>query len=145
MNFGDKVFKWFLFLLAVLFVLTSYYRFLVIHDYLVAYEGECDPYTQVCFVGCEDDECSSEYYYSQVEKYAPNVYEQCGKDITDCESASRCLPEDGEQCSVTYCDPGTDGDECETFTEEDVEVPEDDGATVEGEAFSDGLINASEL
>ncbi|MBU1755080.1 hypothetical protein KKH81_02255, partial [Patescibacteria group bacterium] len=95
-----------------------YERFLVNHDYIVEYEGECDAETESCFVGCEDDECTETYYYSLVEKYAADVRKQCGVDITDCEDANICLESD-THCSVTYCD--AESEECsETTTQEDI-------------------------
>jgi len=127
---------------------ASYYRFVVLDDYLVSYEGECDPYTQVCFVGCEDDECTSEYYYSLMEKYAPNVFEQCGKDITDCENAYVCLPEDGEKCAITFCDPESGADACEELTEEDyIEEEEEEEGEVEGDSmeYSDATSENEEV
>lgn len=108
--------------LLVLIAIASYMRFMVLNDYVVAYEGDCDPYTESCFIGCEDDECTEEYYYATIQKYAPNVEAQCGPDITDCDTAYECQPEDGDHCEITYCDPATDGEEaCETLTEADLE------------------------
>ncbi|MFZ3011634.1 MAG: hypothetical protein WA060_01390 [Minisyncoccia bacterium] len=95
----------------------TYYRFMVNHDYIVGYEGECDPATAQCFMGCEDDACTEEYYYSLMQKYAVDLRKECGNDITDCETANICLPED-RFCSITYCDAEMDGATCETFTEE---------------------------
>ena len=91
---------------------------MVAHDYMVAYEGVCDSSTQSCFVGCNDDACADAYYYAKVQKYAVDLYAQCGKDITGCEAANACLPLNDRKCSITYCDPGTDGDACEMLTEE---------------------------
>lgn len=119
MDTKSKTLFWIFVVLVILSVSASYYRFMVLHDYLIAYEGECDPYSQVCFIGCENDECTSEYYYSQIEKYNPNIFEQCGEDITDCEKAYTCLPEDGDKCSITFCNPEVDGDACEELTEKD--------------------------
>jgi len=114
---------------VLIIVFLSYYRFMVDHDYMVTYEGACDPATQDCYIGCDDDECTEEYYYSTVEKYAADVYAQCGPDITDCETASSCVAED-RACSVTYCDIETEGDLCETLTEaadETEPMPEEAG------------------
>lgn len=117
--------------LCVFVVVASYYRFIVIHDYVVQYEGDCDPATQQCFVGCEDDECTVTYYYVDMHKYAPDVLAQCGPDVTGCAEASMCLPTDRE-CSVRYCTPETvdDGEECDdvmesTSSAEESSVPED--------------------
>ena len=104
------------FLLVLLFaviivVFRSYNRFLVRYDYIVGYEGVCDPATEKCFVGV-DDTSGKEYYYSKMQKYEPDLYKECGKDITDCKDASVCLPDD-RKCSITYCDSKIDGSACD--------------------------------
>lgn len=96
---------------------ASYVRFMITHDYLVAYEGTCDPTLNTCFIGCNDDECTEEYYYAQVQKTAVNIEKQCGIDITDCENANICLPNENDNCMITYCNPEIDGDSCTTNTE----------------------------
>jgi len=96
---------------VIVIVFLSYSRFIVRQDYLVRYEGVCDPATEQCFIGHDGDE---QYFYSQVQKYAPDLYKECGKDITDCESANICLPTDRE-CSVTYCDAGINGNICDNI------------------------------
>lgn len=116
MKFHDNFFYYILTLLVVIMVSASYVRFMVNQDYLVSFEGACNPTTENCFTGCEDDECTTQYYYSEVVKYAPDLYRECGPDITDCEAANVCLPDD-RKCSVTYCDIEVDGDTCETLIE----------------------------
>lgn len=101
MHLHDHFFFYTLVLLIIVIGIASYFRFIVNQDYLVGYEGVCDPATEKCFKGCEDDACTKEYYYSEVVKYAPDLYRECGKDITDCEAASVCLPDD-RKCSVIY-------------------------------------------
>ena len=110
--------------------LFSYYRFIAQHDYLVAYEAECDPTAESCFIGCEDDACTEEYYYALIERHAADVYAACGPDITDCAAASACHAGD-RACSVTYCDPETDGEEaCLRLVEEEPEESPDEGEEV---------------
>jgi hypothetical protein len=116
-NFHDHIFIIILTPLVVFAGLISFFKFIINHDYMVGYEGNCDPVKEVCFKGCEDDMCTTEYYYSKIQKYAPDLYEQCGNDITDCELASKCLPSD-TKCSITYCDEEIDVDSCETIKEE---------------------------
>lgn len=103
--------------LLVLSAATSYYRFMVIHDYTAEYEGNCNPETNSCFIGCEDDECTNEYYYKIMSKNASDLIEQCGTNITECEFAHICLPKNDESCTISYCDP-IDGEECAAVTEE---------------------------
>lgn len=90
--------------LCILFVSASYVRFVVTEDYLVSYEISCDPEEQPCYVGCEDEECTTEYYYSVVEKHATELEKQCGNNIVDCPKAGLCLPED-VSCTISTCDP----------------------------------------
>ena len=117
-HFRNHIFFYLLVQLVAVTSIASYYRFIINHDYIIAYEGVCDPTTEKCFIGCEDDECIDEYYYSKAMKYAPDLYRECGDDITDCEAAKMCLPDDDPRCSVTYCDAEIDGDTCTTPTEE---------------------------
>jgi hypothetical protein len=80
---------------------------------MVGYEGVCDPVLNIgkCFEGCSDDACTEKYYYSKMVKYAPDLYKECGEDITDCEFANACLSDDRD-CSVTYCNPEVESDTC---------------------------------
>lgn len=120
MHFRSHFLMYTLVPLFIICVGAAFFRFMVVHDYLVAYEGECDPMTESCFIGCEDDECTETYYYMEVEKYAPDLLKQCGDHIEECEAANVCIPIHDTQCSITYCDPVTDGDSCETLPEEGV-------------------------
>lgn len=101
-------------MLLLLLVLASYYRFMITKDYLVSYEGECDPEIENCFVDCEDEECTSEYYYTIIEREAVEIEELCGTDILECEAANYCQ-DNVEICSITYCDLEIDGEACETI------------------------------
>lgn len=96
-------------LLLLISVSASLFRFLVIYDYEVTYEGDCDPYTESCFVYCEDDRCMDPFYYSWITAPANLIEEMCGDDVTSCDFAYSCL--DSGACSVEYCD--TDTDDCD--------------------------------
>jgi hypothetical protein len=103
--------------LSVLIPLTiaaSYLRFIDNYDYIVEYEIDCDPEYYSCYVGCDDDECTSEYYYAVTKKYAKNLLAQCGEDITDCDYAQVCFPEEGVSCQISYCDSTDKESECTT-------------------------------
>lgn len=89
--------------LLVLLIAGSFYRFVILRDYMVSYEIECDPSLNSCFKACADDSCSSEYYFAIIEKYANNLYKQCGPDVTDCEDSTTCTPEDEDKCTITFC------------------------------------------
>ena len=94
-------------ILGVFFVVVfSYHRFMVKHDYIVGYHGSCDPATGKCFMSCDDDACTKPDYYSKMQKYEPDLYKECGIDITDCATSNICLPTD-RKCSITYCNKVT--------------------------------------
>lgn len=119
MDIKQKIRNHFFFytLVTLIFIVGvfSYCRFMIRQNYMVGYEGVCDPAVNKCFAGCYDDACTEKYYYAKMVKYAPDLYEECGEDITDCESANVCLP-DNRDCSVTYCNPEVEGDTCATET-----------------------------
>jgi len=91
-------------------------RFIINHDYIVGYEGLCDPSVKICFIGCDSEECLQKNYYVKMEKSAVSLYQECGEDITNCEEANQCLPGE-EKCVSTYCDPDIDGDSCSKLPE----------------------------
>lgn len=122
-HFRKHFFSYILIIAILANVGFSYYRFIIKHDYLVGYEGTCDPKIEKCFTGCTDDACTENYYYSQMRKYEPDLFAECGADITDCETASICLPSD-RRCSITYCNTEIDGsDAC--YTEQSNTQPVD--------------------
>ncbi len=125
MTFRENLFRNVLLLSVLYLTCASYVRFIVMHDYMVVYEGACDPLVHSCFVGCEDDTCSEHYYYARVQKYAPNVEQQCGTDITDCANAGQCIEADKGRCSVTYCDRTSAENECASLPQTE-EVDEAD-------------------
>lgn len=104
--------------LLLLLVGGSYVHFVVQKDYLVSYEGECDPYTESCFEGCEDDDCTEVYYYSMIERHAAEIANRCESgNVLECDAAWECQ-DDADACSITYCDPEIDGaDACITLEE----------------------------
>lgn len=104
MQFKSHLLSYVLVPLCVLAIAASFYRFVVVGDYIVEYEGACDPATESCFFACDSEECAEVYYYTWVQKRNVDVRAQCGVDVTDCEAASMCLPSDRD-CSIAYCDP----------------------------------------
>lgn len=98
-------------LLLLLLIAGAYVRFMVQHDYLVAYEVDCDPETHSCFVGCEDNECTETYDYKVIERHAAEIEALCGENVLECDAAQSCQP-DVPICTVTYCDSTTNPDEC---------------------------------
>lgn len=108
--------------LIILCVGASYVRFFVLHDYLIAYEGQCNPSTNDCFTGCNDESCVDIYFYTKVQKYAPDLMQQCGVDIRDCEFANVCLSQNDRHCSITYCDRTDTNEGCDNIENTSIEV-----------------------
>lgn len=92
---------------------------MVLYDYEVTHEGFCDPYTESCFMYCEDENCSEPFYYTWIVRQAHSLVNMCG-DLTvpNCEAASECA-EGEEDCYVTFCNTNNDLD-CEYLTESDI-------------------------
>jgi len=111
-HFHDHILSYVLIFLIVTVGVFSYYRFMVKHDYVVGYQGVCDPATGKCFMSCEDDACTKIDYYSNMLKYEPDLHKECGNDISNCDAASVCLPGD-RKCSISYCNREIDGDICQ--------------------------------
>ncbi len=112
MHFKKYILLYTILPLLILTVASACYRFVVVQDYTVAYEIDCDPQTSSCFVGCEDEdpafgECNSEYYFAEVQRYAPDLLKLCGEDITDCVEATFCQVGENE-CSVTFCEESSE-------------------------------------
>lgn len=109
-------------ILLMLLVGSAYLRFFVLNDYIIAYEGDCDPYTESCYLFCEDESCTEPFYYSIIERNAAEVQALCNtSDVTTCDDAYFC-PDDGTFCSVEYCDQTESSDECEYLTEDDFQM-----------------------
>lgn len=101
--------------LLVLSTVSSYYRFVILHDYLVSYENECDPYSQSCYVYCDDDDCLKPFYYSIIERRANELYQLCGNNVTLCGEAYKCQSSNFE-CKTYFCE---DSDNCDLLSESD--------------------------
>lgn len=111
-------------ILLFLAILSSYFRFVVQNDYVISFEGWCDPERESCFVNSyEDEECTDpdpknclvEYTYKIVEKPVKDYRDQISEcdsenpylDPMECEFAENCS-DDEEECSIKYCDPDID-------------------------------------
>lgn len=95
---------------------ATYYRFVVLKNYDITYEVECDPYMENCFASCEERACEDPFYYKYITKHASDLSQLCGEDITDCPAAATC--KEGQiSCKVTYCFDDPQG--CEDLDAED--------------------------
>lgn len=108
--------------LIILVIIASYYRFFIAKDYIVDYEATCDPASESCFVFCEEEGCEEPEPYARISKYAADLYAQCGKNISECESANTCVASD-RHCVIEYCSEDN-LDEGESCSEKIAEVVE---------------------
>ena len=116
--FKRNIFFYTTVLLLILTISASYYRFMISYDYLVTYEGDCDPYSSVCYQYCEDDECTEPFHHTWMTRGAATLKENCDEDITMCDFAYECTPTE-EFCEIAYCDLELEADECELLEEAD--------------------------
>ena len=101
-----------LILLFVFAATASFFRFMILKDYDVTYEAECSPYSEQCFIYCEDDDCEEVFYYKYITRHAEDLFRMCGGDITDCDAASYC--DSGQvSCHIDWCN--AEVDECENL------------------------------
>jgi hypothetical protein len=104
MHLKRFLFSYALILFIVLFIASSFFRFVYLKDFEVSYESSCDPTTTSCYIGCNNDECTETYPYKYIQKHATDIINRCGaEDIENCEAAHHCLEED-RVCEVSFCD-----------------------------------------
>ncbi len=111
----ESIFYFSVFVLILLSFFATYYKYGILKDYIVAYEAECDPSTESCYVGCSDDNCESNYYFKIIEKKAFDLFRSCGNAVINCDDAQFCSESDSF-CNVIICTPdSTTGEECYSF------------------------------
>ena len=110
MHIHSKILTYSLIILLLLSAGASYYRFMVIHDYVIVAEVDCDPTSESCFVWqCDpavEGECTGDpeddtWYYKITERDAQNI-PACDSEDDTCERFA-CDPETEADCSVTFC------------------------------------------
>ena len=89
----------------------SYYRYIVVHDYVITAEVYCDPRVERCFMSVcdtsdETAECTGDpeedtSYYKIVQRNAQHI-PSCDPMTADC-AASVCRI-DEEECDIELCD-----------------------------------------
>ncbi len=111
--FSKHFFFYIVIIFIVLSVSASYYRFIITNDYIVSFEGWCDPEYESCFTGSYYDEecdCDVEYTFKIVEKPVSSFTKQLAEcdvdpflDPMECEVVDQCSATESN-CSVTYCE-----------------------------------------
>lgn len=86
--------------LFILTVMATYYRIIVLQDYLVSYQLPCDLATHSCYF---DSETNGSFYF--VERRAVQLSVLCGNNsVLDCAAAAECTSGEGS-CIVQFCQP----------------------------------------
>ena len=102
-------------LLIIVSVSASYYRYVVLHDYLITVAVDCDPDAESCFVWqCDpsiEGDCTGEadediWFYSLVEGTTKYM---CDNREEDCDP-SACVDDPNADCEMIYCSEETIAD-----------------------------------
>lgn len=111
MNRKSKVFFLVFFSIIIGSMATTYYRYMVVRDYIVQAEAECDPYTETCFIYvCDpsaDEECTGDpvedtSYYKIIQRNAKNI-PMCDPAAEECDAL--VCPAGEADCEMMMCDP----------------------------------------
>ncbi len=109
MNKSSKILVGGIIFLIGLSLTASYYKYLVLQDYQVEMQIDCDPSTESCFVWeCDpevEDECTGIpeediWYYKYFYRNTSNI-PQCDPESEDCEALT--CSEDEEGCYEVTC------------------------------------------
>lgn len=166
METKSKILFGFLALLITLSVSASYYRYMVLHDYVIEAETDCDPSLESCFVWvcneeidgeCAGNEEEDTWYYKIIYRNAKNI-PTCSEEDESCEEL--VCPDGEEGCEVVTCTDETreeygielactipdDFAEEEFFEdelggEEDMLIAEEDSNSSEDAVFEEGEIS----
>jgi len=129
-------------------IFLTYYRYMVIRDYVIEAQVGCDPMTESCFVYVCDpengEECTGDpeqdtSYYKLLHRNAKNI-PLCDPEEADCLVAV-CQPEEAD-CQVTLCDSTSEEDvvcsDPETYRAEHLpeEEPDEDPMALSEEEIS---------
>lgn len=113
MDTKSKILFWVVATLIVLSISASYYRYMVLHDYIVEAQIDCDPQLENCFVWqCDieiDGECSEDpeqniWYYKYLYRNAKNI-PLC--DPADEQCTALTCPDGEAECEYVTCTPET--------------------------------------
>ena len=143
MDKKSKIFFLVFFLLIVGSIGVTYYRYVVVRDYMIQAEAPCDPYTEQCFVytcdpvaeECSGDPAEDTSYYKMITRNAKNI-PLCDPNDEDCDALT--CPEGEADCILTLCDSTTaaEGEVCNDpalYTQENPVIEEETGIdNVEG-------------
>ena len=133
-------------------IFLTYYRYMVVKDYVIETQVSCDPMVESCFIYVCDpengEECTGDLeqdtsYYKLLHRNAKNI-PLCDPAEADCPVAV-CRP--GEvDCQVTLCDPAAgEAMACSNpsdFEAKDEEVDEEDVETEEPEKSASDMKSA---
>ena len=110
MHIKSKILFWTLGVFIILSVSASYYRYMVLHDYIIEAQIDCDPTLESCFVWvcdleageeCTGNEDEDTWYYKYIYRNAKNI-PLCDPKEEGCDAL--ICPEGGElECERINC------------------------------------------
>ncbi len=113
MDTKSKIYFTILFFLILGSVAFSYYKFLIVRDYFITAQAECDPSSEACFTHVCDPEAEEECtgnqeedtsYYTLIRRNAMYM-PVCNPSEEGCEALTCPVGEPG--CEMTFCDEET--------------------------------------
>lgn len=143
----SEVFYVFLALIIVGATFAAYERFVVLHDYVIETEIECDPSVDACFVAIcdpEEEECAGDpeedtSFYKLISRNV-SAFPDCSSSAESaCQQPDVC-GEDEKECVATLCDTENASDretECTNPVDYTAVLPEEDETAEEAENLSD--------
>ncbi len=106
-----KSFFWLVFFLSAiaLSVGLAFFRFIVLSDYTIRSQVDCDPYTEACFIYqcdpaaevCSENPEENISFYKLLDRNARNI-PRCNPSSEGCEALA--CPENEKGCTVKLCD-----------------------------------------
>lgn len=134
-------------------VLATYYRYIIVKDYVIEAQVSCDPMVEKCFILVCDSESGEECtgnseedtsYYKLLHRNAKNI-PLCDPQESDC-LVSVCQAGE-EDCRVVFCDASMEDSICsdpETYMNEHPVVKElpEEGSSEESETIDDSSVEA---
>lgn len=121
MDTKSKILIWIFVALIIIAVALTFWRIMIKRDYVISSQIDCDPTVEKCFIwrcdptstvegeACTGDPETDVWYYQIAQRNASRI------PLCDPATDETCLPfacDEGEKdCSVTFCDPETAGED----------------------------------
>ncbi|MCC7004872.1 hypothetical protein IT397_03075, partial [Candidatus Nomurabacteria bacterium] len=113
MDKKSKILIWVMFVLIIISVAITFYRYVIKKDYIIIGHITCNPKIESCFyVPCDGSDCPTEIeYYKKISKKAYNI-ELCDPSTEGCNPL--VCKENEQDCQINTCslDNLEEGEKC---------------------------------